>query len=582
VGAWLAKSHQEKGIKPDYLLSHNTDGASNAIKSAQVFELQTEMARSTSLSHDTCHAHQNNRAAKYASGTGDFAINTNPELSKVLNKSHAILGRIVRSEKRLQILNDVQKRAGRLVMNKPQLGVVTRWNSEAMEASLANVFMGDLNKALGEMLGAGGMDEALLKDAPHDRHIDKKELMYTPEDQMIMRQYECGSEPCSKLSKFFQIKTATSHEVLFHIRVHLAEMSSPTFKMFADISHSDLVDLRKRVKTETVLSSNIHEVEDNAGRTEPMSKCIERFRVKYVENMNFRCGLVDENGSDIVALPPDIAISCLLHPLFGGMRRMEAAGLMTPEQYNHARTSLISRIQKMRETQSGVVVVIDSSSNDDDEMDDVIERTSSSEEEKASQEFTLYCNVVKKAKYYPKEYQGETMKLGDCIETGQVKTRGDDIKAGGGAFETCNLADYIDKKGHFDLVGFLQLQKQAFPYLFKLAKGLASLRTNEVGCERFFSTAGYVSSNRRTTLKVRNYECLATLRRNMMQVFIDEGWVVRQYLQLEETRGWDELESRNDIRVLELEREILAESLDVDVSTLPPINDDENEEQLTA
>jgi hypothetical protein len=270
---------------------------------------------------------------------------------------------------------------------------------------------------------------------------------------------------------------------------------------------------------------------------------------------------------------------------------MEAAGLMTTAQYDHARDMLVARIQKMRETESGSVVVLSSDSSDADgneatdadNMDDKVERTASSETEKASHEFTLYCNVVKKAKFYPREYEGETLKLGNWIETGRVKLRGEDIKAGGGAFVTCNLADYIDRKGHFDLVGFLLLQKKVFPYLFKLAKGLASLRTNEVGCERFFSTAGYVSSDRRTSLKVRNYECLATLRRNMQQVFIDEGWVVRQYLMLEETKGWDALESRNDLRVLELEREILAESLGMDVDSLPPIHDnDENEEELTA
>lgn len=312
----MQKSHEAKGIKADYLLSHNTDGASNAVKSARVFERRTEATRSTSLSHDTCHAHQNNRSAKYASGTGDYAINTNPDLSQVLNKSHAILGRIVRSEKRLKVLHAVQTRVGRKKLNKPQLGVVTRWNSEANETSSANIFMGDLNKALSEMLAEGGMDEGLLTDA-HDWPIDKREFMYTPDDRMVMRQYECGSEPCSKLSKFFQIKTATCHEVLFNIRVRVAEMQSPTFKMYADISHSDLPDLKKRVKTESVLSTKSHEVED-AGRTEPMSACIERFREKYAEDMNIRCGLVDENGNDIVELPSDIAVSCLLHPLFGG------------------------------------------------------------------------------------------------------------------------------------------------------------------------------------------------------------------------------------------------------------------------
>jgi hypothetical protein len=147
--------------------------------------------------------------------------------------------------------------------------------------------------------------------------VNRNELMYTPQDRMIMRQYECGSEPCSKLSKFFQIKTATAHEVLFNIRVRVAEMKSTSFKMFADISHSDLPDLKKRVKTDTVLSTKIGEIEER-GRTEPMYECIERFREKYAEDMEIRCCLATATRCDVAKLPPDIAVACLLHPLYGG------------------------------------------------------------------------------------------------------------------------------------------------------------------------------------------------------------------------------------------------------------------------
>ena len=153
--------------------------------------------------------------------------------------------------------------------------------------------------------------------------------------------------------------------------------------------------------------------------------------------------------------------------------------------------------------------------------------------------------------------------------------KGDDIKATP-PFKYCNLVEFIDDKGHFDILAFFHYQQDAFPTLYKLAVCLASIRTNEVGCERFFSTAGYVSCPRRTRLNVRNYECLAMLKSNMKQVYIDEGWVVDQYMRMEKAKSWKELDSADDLRVLNLERELLAESLGMDMEDLE--NDDDNNE----
>lgn len=148
-----------------------------------------------------------------------------------------------------------------------------------------------------------------------------------------------------------------------------------------------------------------------------------------------------------------------------------------------------------------------------------------------------------------------------------VGTRGDDIKVSGN-FVTCNLADFISSDGRFNLVSFLDLQKGVFPTLFKLAVCLSSIRSNEVGCERFFSTAGYVSCPRRTSLKVRNYECLATLKQNIRNVYIDENWVVNQYLMMEQKKSWGDLDNEDDMLVLNLERQMLAESMGVDPKSL--------------
>jgi hypothetical protein len=157
--------------------------------------------------------------------------------------------------------------------------------------------------------------------------------------------------------------------------------------------------------------------------------------------------------------------------------------------------------------------------------------------------------------------------LNGLISVGKVAEKGDDIKATP-PFVQCNLAEFLDGDGHFDLVGFYRKQQKVFPYLYKLATCLASVRTNEVGCERFFSTAGYVSSEKRTQLHVRNYESLAMLLRNMNKVYINGEWVVKRYMELQKSKDWDQLKDRNDLLVLQLEREIYAENQGVDPATL--------------
>jgi hypothetical protein len=67
---------------------------------------------------------------------------------------------------------------------------------------------------------------------------------------------------------------------------------------------------------------------------------------------------------------------------------------------------------------------------------------------------------------------------------------------------------------------------------------------------------------------VRNYESLTMLLRNMNKVYIDEEWVVKRYLELQKSKDWDALKDRNDMLVLQLEREIYAENQGVDPATL--------------
>ena len=255
-----------------------------------------------------------------------------------------------------------------------------------------------------------------------------------------------------------------------------------------------------------------------------------------------------------------------------GKKRINDAGLMTLQQYYNAEDDLFGRMQVMQEREGNHVdaLVLSGDSDDSDSLDDPIVRSISTYREKAKDEFRIYCNIVKARKRNcPRTYVGTTLRLGS-IQVGKVGERGDDIKAPP-PFVNCYLVDFIGDDGRFDLVSFFHLERVCFPTLYKLSVCLASIRTNEVGCERFFSTAGYVSCPRRTRLNVRNYECLATLKSNLQRVFIDEKWVVDQYLAMEKKKSWADFDTDDDMRVLTLEREMLAESLGVSPDTLPPI-----------
>jgi hypothetical protein len=115
IAEWLTTAHFRGGLKPDYILCHATDGASNAVGSAMEFQAITDAVRQTHIRHYVCLAHQVNRSAKFASGTGGFKVNRNEVLSSVLQKTHNINGRIFRNENRLKVLYAVQKDKNRSV-----------------------------------------------------------------------------------------------------------------------------------------------------------------------------------------------------------------------------------------------------------------------------------------------------------------------------------------------------------------------------------------------------------------------------------------------------------------------------------
>ena len=233
-------------------------------------------------------------------------------------KAHTIIARVHRSEYRLKVLRDVQKAKLRIKPHIPTPGVVTRWDSSNREVSSLNRTMGDFNDALNLLID--DHDSSLLTNKDGEE-VERSEFTFTIRDKTILRQFECGSEPCLLLSKFFQLNEPTSHETLFVITARLAQMREPSFLMFGDISHNDdALDLSRRTKTVYVVTANPNAGANvETGRDEQlMEECIESFRDLYVEDMASRCGLFDENGDPQCVLPMVIGVGALMNPMYGG------------------------------------------------------------------------------------------------------------------------------------------------------------------------------------------------------------------------------------------------------------------------
>ena len=318
VGQWLAEEHRAKGLLPEYVGYHCTDGASNAVASVIEYEVLTENERGSAINHQKCFAHQANRSAKFASGTGDFKNCLNRPLADVLNKCHTIVARVHRSSARLQVIREVQRSAKRTSIVLPNPGVTTRWDSSNREVASLNRIMGDFSKGLNQLIS--GIDSNKLV-AADGTLLPVSDFTFTANDKLVLRQFECGSEPCLLLSKFYQINDATSHETLFVTKAYLALIRATSFVMYDDISHTDLEDLKARNKTVYVLAAtHVAPAEDaESGRSViPMAVCIELFRQLYASDLSERLGLSYKHDVPVPKLPADIAVACLLNPLYGG------------------------------------------------------------------------------------------------------------------------------------------------------------------------------------------------------------------------------------------------------------------------
>ena len=325
IGQWMVEAHMAQGLRPNYVFHHSTDAAANAIKSMEEYAERTLDQRTIPLDQTACTGHAVNSSATKASGTAGLNRNDNEELSTILRKLHRILARIQRSPARQKVLAEVQSRKGRKVIRKPRPGVVTRWNSEHKEVSHTNVYMGDLCEAVTKMLAPGGTDHHLVSETDDEGNlVDPSCNFLSVYERLVLRMYECAAEPVLKLSKFTQLNKPTIHEALFNVRARIDECRDHEFTMYFDISNSTLPDLSKRVKSEKVIDDVFFAGEARGDTEHEMPACIEQLRDVFADDLELRCKLKykpdrsEGKVFDMAQLPRDIAMGCLLNPMYGG------------------------------------------------------------------------------------------------------------------------------------------------------------------------------------------------------------------------------------------------------------------------
>ncbi|KAL7523843.1 hypothetical protein ACHAXR_000358, partial [Thalassiosira sp. AJA248-18] len=160
-------------------------------------------------------------------------------------------------------------------------------------------------------------------------------------------------------------------------------------------------------------------------------------------------------------------MGAIVNPLFQKKKRMVAAGLCTDEQYEAGKAELLRRITRVYDRIDGSKDVIHTtasaktknewSSSEDEEADPVSVVTQSSK--KAEKELDLYLSYVK-SMYQPEMELEPTKTLGAYDDDGQPRATpiyaiGKVTKKGSNLPSRFNLADYVDRKGRFDLVGYI-------------------------------------------------------------------------------------------------------------------------------
>ncbi len=259
---------------------------------------------------------------------------------------------------------------------------------------------------------------------------------------------------------------------------------------------------------------------------------------------------------------------------------MVGAGLCTDEQYEAGKAELLRRITRAYDRIDGsedavhVTTTAEAknewSSSEDEEGDTIAVVTQSSK--KAEAELELYLSYMKSC-YQPQMEATKTLGAYDddgnlreapIYAIGKVTKRGLDLPS------RFNLADYVNRKGHFDLVNYVMdhsiatsiKKKPPFVGTGNVIIGqLAPHIDTEVDCESLFSQAGHLSQPNRSRTTAETFERMVMAKHRLARIYCCPKMVKKEFHERHKRKSWSNEEDRDDLAFWEgLKREYLQDN----------------------
>ena len=246
----------------------------------------------------------------------------------------------------------------------------------------------------------------------------------------------------------------------------------------------------------------------------------------------------------------------IVNPLFQNDLAMVDAGLCTQDQYDAGRIELIDRMAKLLQVSVGTTMKAPKKTNKYSKQITALD----TEDPKtlAVKELNKYQRFME-FDYLPK--MKPLIVLGAIDVGGQPK---DPVYAFGPVIEKGenlpggeNLADYVDHKGHFDLVKYVTDHKMKFPTLWKVIVGQISPHiSTEVDVESLFSQSGFLANPLRNKMGNKYYQRLVFAKHRLGRIYLHEPAVMRRFLKRWQNKDWKEEEDKEASDFLAVEKEI--------------------------
>jgi len=360
-----------------------------------------------------------------------------------------------------------------------------------------------------------------------------------------------------------------------------------TSRMAEDLTKREISDVA--ISKDHVMNMDEHAAKYNKLTEVVMLSSIELFRRiawrQFATRMGFAKRLktvsgvksVDLDGVVSASLMAGLEVSstlgdykilgAIINPLLQCEERMIDAGICTQEQFDNGKDDFLERMTKFYERKSETVDIQDVNgspvrTNKHSKLQASCVDSSSSPQQQAKDEFALfqqYNDIAYLPEMKPVKVLGSIDDAGDpkepVYEIGPVKRKGKNLDN-----KKRNHADYINEKGGYDIVRYLNDFSDRFPAISHIGIGqLCPHISTEVDCESLFSTAGFMSHPQRANTDIQTYERLVKGKHCLQRIYCHIPSVYRLYMQRHKSGDWDEKENREDDMFLQVEKEIWKE-----------------------